>query len=140
MVDGDFDSIDALITVYPPFYYSLIIASTLVISVFSLAYYWSLDNWINHPFVKKMKQFSSNHDTIATDVNNEFRSIDKLQIRTSALTRIVVTDNWIIKVAQYPWKLQIGHKSDVQLELVKSVHLALSPGKFVNSHFSAIHS
>ena len=82
-----------------------------------------------------MKQFSSNHETIATDVNNEFRSIDKLQIRTSALTRIVVTDNWIIKIAQYPWKLQIAHKSDVQLELVKSVHLALSPGNYFIKSF-----
>ena len=126
-MDEDFPSIEALIKVYPPFYYSLILASTLVVSVFSLAYYWSLDNWQNHPFVKKIKKFSSDQETIATDVNNEFRSIDKLQIRTSALTKIVVTDNWIVKVGQYPWKIQIAHKSDVTLELIKSVHLALSP-------------
>ena len=126
IVDEALPSIEALISVYPPFYYSLILASTLVVSVFSLAYYWSLHNWVNHPFVKKVKQFS-NEETIATDVNNEYRSIEKLQIQTSALTKIVVTDNWIIKVGQYPWKLHIAHKSDVTLKLIKSVHLALSP-------------
>ena len=55
VVDGSFDTIDDLIEVYPPFYYSVILATLLVISAFTLVYYWSLDSWEYHPFVKKVK-------------------------------------------------------------------------------------
>ena len=39
----------------------------------------------------------------------------------------IVSDNWIMKVGQWPWKFHLAHKSNVQLELIKSVHMALSP-------------
>ena len=32
-----------------------------------------------------------------------------------------------MKVGQWPWKFNLAHKSNVQLELIKSVHMALSP-------------
>lgn len=36
VVDGDFHTINDLIEVYPPFYYSVVLASILVISAFTL--------------------------------------------------------------------------------------------------------
>ena len=128
VVDNDFDSIEELIDVYPPFYYSIILASMLVISAFTLVYYWSLDSWKNHPIVKRLSYHALNNPwaRLANDINDEFRRIDKITIRTSTLTRVVVTDNWIIKVGQWPWKFHLAHQSDVELKLVKSEHLQIS--------------
>ena len=54
VVDASFDTIDDLIDTYPPFYYCVILATLLVISAFTLVYYWSLESWKFHPFVKKV--------------------------------------------------------------------------------------
>ena len=54
VVDGDFDTIEDLIEVYPPFYYCMILATLLTITAFTLVYYWSLESWQYHPFVKKV--------------------------------------------------------------------------------------
>ena len=54
VVDASFNTIDDLIDTYPPFYYCVILATLLVISAFTLVYYWSLESWKFHPFVKKV--------------------------------------------------------------------------------------
>ncbi len=98
-------------------------------SASSLSYYWSLDGWINHPYVKRLRAYTVNnrwHD-VAADINNEFRRIDKFTIKTSPLNKVVVTDNWIMMVGQWPWKFHLAHQSDVKLEIVKSDHHAISP-------------
>ena len=64
---------------------------------------------------------------VVKDVNTELRRPDKLIIQTGTLNKVVVTDNWIVLVGQWPWNFHLAHKSNVQLELIKSVHLALSP-------------
>lgn len=46
----------------------------------------------------------------------DFR-VDKTDIVTNNVTRIVVTDNWIIKVT--PYKLQVMHQSDANLIVSK---------------------
>jgi len=129
VVDGSFDTIDDLIEVYPPFYYSVILATLLVISAFTLVYYWSLDSWEYHPFVKKIKANLMNNEwtDVVNDINTELRRPDKFIIQSGALNKVIVSDNWIIKVGQWPWKFNLAHKSNVQLELIKSVHMALSP-------------
>ena len=54
VVDASFNTIDDLIDTYPPFYYCVVLATLLVISAFTLVYYWSLESWKFHPFVKKV--------------------------------------------------------------------------------------
>lgn len=39
--------------------------------------------------------------------------VDKTDIITNSITRIVVTDNWIIKIT--PYKLQVVHQNDATL-------------------------
>ena len=64
---------------------------------------------------------------VVNDVNIELRRPDKLIIQTGSINKVIVSDNWILQVGQWPWNFNLAHKSNVQLELVKSVHLALSP-------------
>ena len=35
------------------------------------------------------------------------RRIDKISIRTNPLSKVVVTDNWIVMVGAWPWSLQL---------------------------------
>ena len=54
VVDASFHTVENLIDTYPPFYYCVVLATLLVISAFTLVYYWSLESWEFHPFVKKV--------------------------------------------------------------------------------------
>ena len=43
------------------------------------------------------------------------RRIDKISVRTNPLSKVVVTDNWIVLVGAWPWSLQLRYAwSDVQ--------------------------
>ena len=52
--------------------------------------------------------------------------IDKLSIRTNPVVKVVVTDNWIIMVGQWPWNFHLAHQSDVELKIVKTDQHQLS--------------
>ena len=64
---------------------------------------------------------------LANDINTEFRRVDKFVIQMSPLTKVVFTDNWIIKLGSWPWKHQLAHQSHTRLELIKSFECAISP-------------
>lgn len=51
--------------------------------------------------------------------------VDKIVIVTNSVTRVIATDNWIIKVT--PYKLQVAHQSDVTLIVNKSDTHLMSP-------------
>ena len=59
-------------------------------------------------------------------MDTEFRRIDKFVIRANPVVRIVVTDNWILQVGQWPWQFQLAHQSDVSLSLLDSEHHQIS--------------
>lgn len=103
IVDEAFDSVQELFATYPPFYHSLVLASMLVITASTLVYYWYYDSWKNHPMVRKLASHSLNNPwtRLANDINDEFRRIDKITIKTSTLSKVVVTDNWIIQACLY---------------------------------------
>ena len=52
--------------------------------------------------------------------------IDKLSIQTNPVCKVVVTDNWIMMVGQWPWNFHLAHQSDVELKIVKTDHHQLS--------------
>lgn len=67
--------------------------------------------------------------------------IDKIVIVTNSVTRIVATDNWIIKIT--PYKLQVAHQSDATLVVNKSDVHFMSPTtrdqiQFINIQVLAI--
>ena len=52
--------------------------------------------------------------------------IDKITIRTNPVAKVVVTDNWIIMVGQWPWNFHLAHQSDVELAIIRTDHHQLS--------------
>ena len=56
--------------------------------------------------------------TVAAEINNEFRRTDKLIKTFSAITKIVVTENWIMKTSLY--FVHFAHQSDSALIAVNT--------------------
>uniref|UniRef100_A0A1B6LAU6 Uncharacterized protein n=1 Tax=Graphocephala atropunctata TaxID=36148 RepID=A0A1B6LAU6_9HEMI len=88
----------------------------LPITTSIIIYQWKKDNWENHPIAKRLTLFcddNSSWRTLASDINIEFRRIDKIAVRCSSLVEVLVTDNWIIKLS--PYSMELAHQSDTTL-------------------------
>lgn len=89
---------------------------------------WSIHNWTTHPIAQNLAVYSNNNTSwisVAADINIEYRRVDKIVIVTNSVTRVVATDNWIIKIT--PYKLQVAHQSDATLVVNKSDTHLMSP-------------
>ncbi|XP_011059453.1 PREDICTED: E3 ubiquitin-protein ligase TM129 [Acromyrmex echinatior] len=89
---------------------------------------WSAHNWATHPIAQNLSIYNNNNTpwtAVASDINTEYRRIDKIVIVTNSVTRVVATDNWIIKIT--PYKLQVAHQSDATLVVNKSDVHFMSP-------------
>lgn len=51
--------------------------------------------------------------------------MDKIVIDTNSITRVIATDNWIIKITSY--KIVVAHQSDTTLLVNRSDTHAISP-------------
>ncbi len=127
-VDGHYPSMRAFWQSNPTALSALSLAIATPIAMAVLVYYWSIDNWSRHPFVSKFLPFASDGQwrQVAGDINTEFRRIDKFTIRTSPIAKVVVTDNWVVLVGQWPWQFELAHQSDVTTTLVASDHHHIS--------------
>ncbi|XP_018324396.1 E3 ubiquitin-protein ligase TM129 [Agrilus planipennis] len=101
-----------------------IFGTTCIILPLLAAYqiiYWSRDNWRYHPIAKNISHFCNNNSdwiSVASNINSEFRSIDKTIIQTSSICEIVATENWILKIT--PFTIFVAHQSDTRLVVNKS--------------------
>ncbi|XP_043269386.1 E3 ubiquitin-protein ligase TM129 [Venturia canescens] len=90
---------------------------------------WSADNWASHPIGKRLSAYcdgDSSWMSVASDINREYRRIEsRLVIVTNSVTKVVATDNWIIKVT--PYKLHVAHQTDTTLIVNRSDTHAMSP-------------
>ena len=93
---------------------------------------WSMNNWNKHPIAQNLAVYSNGNNnnnvawtTVASDINIEYRRIDKIIITTNSITSIVATDNWIIKIM--PYKVLVAHQSDAVLIVNKSDTHEMSP-------------
>jgi len=105
-----------------------IVSVMMIVTASSIVFSWSINNWSHHPFVKKLSKYCVNNSwtDVVKDINNEFRRIDKLSIKTNPVVKVVVTDNWILMVGQWPWNFHLAHQSDVELKVVKTDQHQLS--------------
>ncbi|CAI9717429.1 Hypothetical predicted protein [Octopus vulgaris] len=98
----------------------LILATSFPIATLTLFYYWSLNNWDQHPVAKQLQLLTENgsswHD-IASSINVEFRRPDKFTSGSMA-RRVIVTDSWIMKTSTY--HVYIAHQNDIHLSLASS--------------------
>jgi len=128
IVDRNYPSMASFWSHWPLVWNLLVVSIILPILAISVLWFWSLNRWERHPFVAKLKLYARSMpwEQVAADVETEFRRIDKISIKASPLTKVVVTDNWIVVVGAWPWSLHISHQSDVKLQLVNSEHHKIS--------------
>jgi len=122
IIDRNYPTMSHFWTAWPVFYNFLLLSALLPLMAASIVWLWSLNGWERHPFVSKMRLYasSSTWQQVRADVETEFRRIDKISIRTNPISKVVVTDNWIVMVGAWPWSLQLSHQSDVSLQLASS--------------------
>lgn len=98
---------------------TFIVATILLPGLVAAAiYYWSRKGWENHPMAKRLGKFCDGErlrdwKAVAASINDEYRRDDKVVIKMNPVSRIVVTDNWIIKTGPY-W-INIANQSDTAL-------------------------
>lgn len=98
------------------------LAVVLPFAVMSLIYYYKRNNWANHPIPKILKNYCNSPDqswtVVASEINNEYRRNDKLVKKFSSITKIIATENWIMKTSLY--FVYFAHQSDSALIADKS--------------------
>lgn len=122
VLDNHFSSFTDFWIHHPLLYNCLIGSILLPVLTLSLAWFWSLNNWSNHPMVNKLKLYARDGDwrQVGADIETEFRRIDKISLRTSPLSKLIVTDHWVVVIGSWPWSLQLSHQSDVSLHLMSA--------------------
>lgn len=96
----------------------VVFATLIPLSVCAHFYWWFQDLLKNHPIAQKLAVYSNagaSWLTVASDINTEYRRVDKIIIQSSSVVRVVATDNWVIKIS--PYTLNIAHQSDTALIL-----------------------
>ncbi|XP_022204166.2 transmembrane protein 129 [Nilaparvata lugens] len=89
--------------------------------VLTLLYSWTKDGYSNHPIARKMSVFCdtvTSWRTLSSDINAEFKRVDKINLQCSSINKVIATDNWIIKTG--PYTLWLAHQSDSVLILVSA--------------------
>uniref|UniRef100_T1GC41 Uncharacterized protein n=1 Tax=Megaselia scalaris TaxID=36166 RepID=T1GC41_MEGSC len=93
-----------------------------VFFIFPLTYLHCVsNNWEKHPISIKMLPFSNSNGNfvdVASDISTEFRRNNIVVIKMNTTERLVVTDNWIIKISSL--SIDFAHQSDSSLVLDKN--------------------
>ncbi|XP_034949818.1 E3 ubiquitin-protein ligase TM129 [Chelonus insularis] len=115
---GHIDVIHLLFGTEQPIWSTLCLCA-LVGPIYSLyrILIWSQTNWSKHPIAINLSVYCDEENKtwmdVAANINREFKSLDKLQIISNTVTKVVVTDNWIIKVS--PYRLDVASQSNAKL-------------------------
>lgn len=105
--------------------------------IIMIALYWAMEDWKHHPAVKVLAQYGQPWRVVAARIDMEFRRVDKFASGTGTMTRVIVTDSWIIKTT--PYRLFIIQQSDTSLTLTESSEHALSHVSNTGIQFLTIH-
>nr|XP_056703775.1 E3 ubiquitin-protein ligase TM129 [Euleptes europaea] len=103
-----------------------------------LTYYWSRNDWNNHPLVRTISFYAlpqSGWRAVASSINTEFRRIDKFATGAPG-ARVIVTDTWIMKVTTY--SLCVAQQQDIDLAVVESRQHELLPDSNMPAQFLTI--
>ena len=103
----------------------LMVSTIVCISTFALCYYWSKNNWGNHPIARALQHQGNNTawTDVAARMNTEFRRIDKFTTGPPDV-RVIVTDSWVMKTWAYG--MNIAHNADCHLNLLRTEEHAIS--------------
>ncbi|XP_071543915.1 uncharacterized protein [Panulirus ornatus] len=102
----------------------------LVVTTLMVANWWR-DNWQRHPLSRTLALYTQGNATspnawitVASDVNIEFRRVDKFSTKANSVCRVVATDSWLMKLTAY--KVHLIHQRDAVLSLESSIDHQLS--------------
>ncbi len=112
-------------------YWSIYLSFSILlpIGISTLVYFWSFNDYENHPIAVKLRKISSFPNIpnawklVANEINIEFRRIDKFA-SGSLFNRIYLTENWILKVNLY--SLNVCSNSNADLVLTHATDLNLT--------------
>lgn len=113
------------------------IASSLFIGCVTLAIYWHMNGWRNHPIVKTLSFYGNSWKNVAALINSEFRSIDKFTTGSSGGSQVIVTDNWIIKTNAY--SIKMANQDYVTLTIKNTEEYQVSPETMTTVQFVKLH-
>lgn len=110
------------------------IAVLLHIAALTIIFYWSMDDWSNHPIVKDLSLYvnrggsqvaRSSWRIRGNEISNEYRRIDKYATSYTGWSRLIVTENWIMMVSLYI--VRLVPQDQVTLAVMQSEEHDISP-------------
>jgi hypothetical protein len=109
----------------------------LPVSIVTLVVYWYLNDYENHPLVRKLQNLCgveglTNWRLLANRINNEFRSIDKFSTG-SMYNRVYLTETWLIKVNMY--RIDLIRHDNILLNLTHTNDLKITQEGHVNIQY-----
>ncbi|XP_049539037.1 transmembrane protein 129 [Anopheles darlingi] len=97
-------------------HHGLLLAAVLLLAALAVAVavYWAWNGWSNHPTAKHLQQFINETTmrdwrAVATNINDECRRVTKMVVRLNTLSKLVVTENWIVEIRQYG--INVAHQN-----------------------------
>ncbi|CAK8689569.1 unnamed protein product [Clavelina lepadiformis] len=111
----------------------LLCSLALALVMVGVVYYWSLEKWKNHPISKMLLVYSNSFSDVAMQINAEFRSIDKYTSGDSYKSRVIVTDNWLIKTHTY--SVSFIQQDHLRLVVRKTEQFQVSPETMATVQF-----
>lgn len=109
----------------------IIMASLLPVLVAAgvVAYWWQHD-WRHHPLSRSLALYTPENIvspnawmSVASNVNTEFRRIDKFSTKANSVCRVIATDSWLLKITAY--QVYLLHQRDAVLSLESSIDNSL---------------
>jgi len=88
-----------------------------------VARFWSWNNWKHHPICKVLVSHGGTWQSVAAQINIEFRRVDKFSAVSSG-SSVYVTDSWILKCTTY--FVHISQQTDSHLSIASSDQYAFS--------------
>ncbi|XP_050533820.1 E3 ubiquitin-protein ligase TM129 [Daktulosphaira vitifoliae] len=112
--------------VYQYFYELFCLALIPVVLSCSVLYKWMSNNWANHPLVKILIRYDpGDWMLVAREISMEYQCLQKLTLSCGTLTRIIVTDNWVLSINLY--SVNIAKKMESSFVVYSSDNHNTSP-------------
>ena len=100
-----------------------------------LYFIWTYSTSKYHPLVKDLLKFGTPWRSVASQINLEFRRVEKFSL-ISGGTSVYVTDSWIIKCTAY--KVYIAQQTDSHLSILKTEDFPYNTGNIPTGQFLQI--
>lgn len=81
-----------------------LMSTTLLCGGLSVFFYWTMDNFSNHP-IRRTLELYGDFEAASADINFSFRTIDKYTEEVGSTVRVILLTDWLIKITCYGMEL-----------------------------------